>query len=58
MMRGFRTIMVSDANASFSDAEHNATLANFLLYFGDVQSTDDVMARMAPAPKAAGGAEP
>jgi ureidoacrylate peracid hydrolase len=46
MMRGFRTIMVADANASFSDAEHNAALANFLLFFGDVQTTDEVIERL------------
>ncbi len=43
MMRGFRTIMVSDANASFTDAEHEAALLNFITYFGDVQSTDEVL---------------
>lgn len=43
MMRGFRTIMVSDANASFTEAEHEATLLNFITYFGDVQSTDEVL---------------
>jgi len=47
MMRGFRTIMVSDANASFSEAEHEAALLNFITYFGDVQSTEDVVARLA-----------
>jgi ureidoacrylate peracid hydrolase len=46
MMRGFRTIMVSDANASFSAAEHHAALLNFITYFGDVQSTDEVIARL------------
>lgn len=43
MMRGFRTIMVSDANASFTEAEHEAALLNFITYFGDVQSTDEVL---------------
>lgn len=46
MMRGFRTIMVSDANASFTEAEHNGALANFITYFGDVQSADEVLAHM------------
>ena len=50
MMRGFRTLMVSDANAAPSDAEHNAALATFLLFFGDVQTTDEVVASLqAPA---------
>ncbi len=43
MMRGFRTVMVSDANASFTEAEHEAALCNFITYFGDVQSTDEVL---------------
>jgi ureidoacrylate peracid hydrolase len=43
MMRGFRTVMVSDANASFTQEEHDAALLNFLTYFGDVQSTDEVL---------------
>jgi ureidoacrylate peracid hydrolase len=47
MMRGFRTILVSDANASFSEAEHEAALLNFITYFGDVQPTEDVVARLA-----------
>jgi ureidoacrylate peracid hydrolase len=43
MMCGFRTVMVSDANASFTEAEHEAALRNFITYFGDVQSTDEVL---------------
>ena len=43
MMLGFRSLMVSDANAAFTDEEHNATLASFMLFFGDVQSTDGVV---------------
>jgi ureidoacrylate peracid hydrolase len=46
MMRGFRTIMVSDANASFTEAEHLAALHTFITYFGDVQTTDEVIVRM------------
>lgn len=46
MMLGFRTIMVADANAAPSDAEHNATLATFMLFFGDVQHTDDVIRKL------------
>jgi ureidoacrylate peracid hydrolase len=46
MMRGFRTIMVSDGNASFTEAEHEAALLNFITYFGDVQSTDEVVTRL------------
>lgn len=42
MMLGFRTIMVADANAAPSDAEHNATLASFMLFFGDVQYSAEI----------------
>jgi ureidoacrylate peracid hydrolase len=49
MMRGFRTIMVADANASFTDAEHQGALLNFITYFGDVQSADEVIAHMRTA---------
>lgn len=46
MMRGFRTIMVSDANATFSEAEHEAALTTFITFFGDVQETDEVIERL------------
>ncbi|MDP6174090.1 MAG: isochorismatase family protein, partial [Rhodospirillales bacterium] len=43
MMRGFRTIMVSDANATFSEEEHVAALTTPITFFGDVQNTDEVV---------------
>ena len=43
-MRNFKTIMISDANASRNDAEHNATLSIFLQAFGGVISTDEAIA--------------
>lgn len=43
MMRGFRTIMVSDGNASFGEAEHEAALRNFITFFGDVHTTDQAV---------------
>ncbi|HSD44020.1 MAG TPA: isochorismatase family cysteine hydrolase [Burkholderiales bacterium] len=46
MLLDFRTTMVSDANADHSDAEHNATLINFAINFGDVASTDDLVKRL------------
>ncbi|HLI19800.1 MAG TPA: isochorismatase family cysteine hydrolase [Stellaceae bacterium] len=49
MMLNYKTVMVSDANAAATDAEHNATLANILRIFGDVMSTDEVIARLAAA---------
>jgi len=46
MLLNFRTTMISDANADHTDAEHNATLINFCNNFGDVASTDDLIARL------------
>lgn len=46
MMLNFRTIMVTDANAAMTDAEHNASLIAFYLYFGDVQSAAEVEAAL------------
>ena len=43
MMRNFRTIMVTDANAATSDELHNASLAAFYLKFGDIMPTDMVI---------------
>jgi ureidoacrylate peracid hydrolase len=42
-MRNFKTIMISDANASRNEAEHNATLSIFLQAFGGVLSTDEAI---------------
>jgi ureidoacrylate peracid hydrolase len=47
MMRNFKTIMVSDANAAASDEQHNAALAAFYRNFGDVMSTDELLAYIA-----------
>jgi ureidoacrylate peracid hydrolase len=44
MMDGFKTIIVSDANAARSDAEHVASLATILQFFGDVRTTSEVIA--------------
>jgi ureidoacrylate peracid hydrolase len=48
MMSNFRVVMVSDANAANTQAEHEASLTAFYLTFGDVMDTDmvvDVLAR-------------
>ena len=44
MQLGFKTIMVSDANAARSDEDHRATLLTFMTSFGDVRTTDEVVA--------------
>ena len=46
MMLNYRSLMVSDGCATASDQEHAATLGNYYLYFGDVQTTDEVIARL------------
>lgn len=46
MMLNYRVIMVADANAALSDAEHNATLVSVLQFFGDVRTTDEVIERL------------
>ncbi len=43
-MQDFRTTLVSDANAARSDAEHLATLVTFIQSFGDVRTTDELIA--------------
>ena len=43
MMMGFRTIMISDANATVSDALHVASLMSFHSGFGDVRPTAEVL---------------
>jgi ureidoacrylate peracid hydrolase len=46
MMRNFKTIMVTDANAAENDALHNASLSAFYLKFGDIMPTDMVIASL------------
>ena len=45
-MWGYRTLMVSDGNADQTDSLHNHTLGKFLVTFGDVQSTDDLLEKL------------
>ena len=49
MMLDYRVIMLSDGNASLSDEEHAASLNNFMIFFGDVMTTDEATARLVPA---------
>jgi ureidoacrylate peracid hydrolase len=41
MMENFRVVMLSDANATRSDAEHMGALVTIALSFGDVQTVDE-----------------
>jgi ureidoacrylate peracid hydrolase len=43
MATGFKTIVVADANAARSQAEHVASLATMAQFIGDVRSTDEVL---------------
>ena len=46
MMLDYRVLMVSDANAATTDAEHQATLDLFICFFGDVLTADEVVLRL------------
>jgi ureidoacrylate peracid hydrolase len=48
MMLDYRVVMLSDGNASLSDEEHAASLNNFMVFFGDVMTTDEAIARLEP----------
>lgn len=43
MQMNYKVIFVSDANATLTDAAHNATLENMAMLFADVMSTDEVL---------------
>ncbi len=45
MMRDFQCVLVGDACAARSDAEHLASLENAARFFGDVMTADDVLSR-------------
>ena len=49
MMRDFRTIMVDDALAAVTPAEHEHALHGWMLFFGDVLTVDEAAARLKPA---------
>jgi ureidoacrylate peracid hydrolase len=53
MMRNFKTIMVHDANAALTDADHNNSLGALCQVFADVMSTDEVIARLTAGEAAA-----
>jgi ureidoacrylate peracid hydrolase len=44
MMLNFKTIMVTDGNAAMTDEDHSASLCAFYLTFGDIMSTDRLIA--------------
>jgi ureidoacrylate peracid hydrolase len=44
MMLNFKTLMVTDGNAATTDEDHAASLIAFYLTFGDIMSTDMLIA--------------
>ena len=44
MMLNFKCVMVTDGNAAMTDEDHNASLTAFYLMFGDIMSTDMLIA--------------
>ena len=48
-MQDFRTTLVADGNAARSDAEHLASLVTFIQSFGDVRTTDELVAMLRSA---------
>jgi ureidoacrylate peracid hydrolase len=50
MMLDYRVVMLADANATWSDAEHAGTLNNFALFFGDVMASGEAIGRLVAAP--------
>lgn len=49
MMRDYRVVMLSDANAALTNEENTATLNTFQLFFGDVMATEEAIGRLVPA---------
>jgi ureidoacrylate peracid hydrolase len=47
MQRNFRVIFISDGNATLTDAEHRATLANMAVLFADVMPAEEAVALLA-----------
>jgi nicotinamidase-related amidase len=43
MMLNFKVTMVADGLATYTDAEHNASLTTFYSIFGDVQTVDEAI---------------
>jgi nicotinamidase-related amidase len=49
MMMDYATVMVHDALSAVTPQEHEQSLYNWMLFFGDVLGTEEVMARLQPA---------
>jgi nicotinamidase-related amidase len=53
MLMDFRTVMVEDALAAYTEQEHNFSLHSWLLYFGDVMDVAQVEKALQPRAAAA-----
>lgn len=49
MMLNYKVHFVADGTAARTDAEHNTTLGNMLLWFADVRTTEEIVALIAAA---------
>ena len=45
-MLDYRVAMLSDATATWTDEEHRAALTSFVLFFGDVLTTEEALTRL------------
>jgi ureidoacrylate peracid hydrolase len=52
MMLDYRVAMLSDATAARTDEEHAASLNTFHMFFGDVMTVDEAIARLVPVARA------
>jgi ureidoacrylate peracid hydrolase len=48
MMLDYKVIMLSDGTATLTEEEHAGALNTFMMFFGDVMSTDEAISRLAP----------
>jgi nicotinamidase-related amidase len=53
MMMDYATVMVHDALSAVTPHEHETSLQNWMLFFGDVLGTQDIIRRLHAAPVAA-----
>jgi ureidoacrylate peracid hydrolase len=49
MQMNYKIVFVADANATLTDAAHNATLENIAMLFGDVMTTKELLAAIRKA---------
>jgi ureidoacrylate peracid hydrolase len=56
MMLGYRVALISDCNATLTDEEHGAALNTFMMFFGDVMNSNEVIARLNNTPLRTGRA--